>query len=74
MSAIAEMETLVERTRETYPDVAEAIPKDTRGQSNETHPLVVVLIAAFIAFNLSVAAIGSILLWFSLRHSGVLAP
>lgn len=74
MSAMTQMEPLVERPRATSLAVTKAIPKKTIEQSTEMHPLVPVLIAAFIAFNLSCAAIGPIVLWLWLRHSGVVAP
>lgn len=43
-------------------------------QSEERHPLVLIFVAGFIAFNLSIGFIGSILIWLALRNSGVMAP
>jgi hypothetical protein len=40
----------------------------------DAHPLLVVGIAAFIALSAAVGMIGSIVVWLSLRHSGVMAP
>jgi hypothetical protein len=40
----------------------------------DRHPLLVVGIAAFVALSAAVGMIGSIVLWLSLRHSGVMAP
>jgi hypothetical protein len=40
----------------------------------DRHPMIVVGIAAFIALSAAVGMIGSIVLWLSLRHSGVMAP
>ena len=74
MSTMTQIEPVAERPRAMSLVVTKAIPNATRNQSNETHPLALVLIAAFVAFNLSVAAVGSILLWLSLRNSGVMAP
>jgi hypothetical protein len=73
MSTMTQIEELTESPRSLSPVVAKPIPKNAE-QSKGTHPLVVVFIAAFIAFNLSVGMIGSIVIWLSLRHSGVMAP
>ena len=40
----------------------------------DRHPFLVVGIAAFIALSAAVGMIGSIVVWLSLRHSGVMAP
>jgi hypothetical protein len=37
-------------------------------------PMLVVGVAAFIALSAAVGMIGSIMVWLSLRHSGVMAP
>ena len=74
MSTIAQVGTLVEKPRPISLVVTKPIPDATGKQSIEAHPLVLVFIAAFIAFNLSIGMIGSILMWLSLRHSGVMAP
>jgi len=40
----------------------------------DPHPLLTVLVAMGIAFVGAAAFVGSIILWLSLRHSGVMAP
>ena len=74
MSTMTGAETFVERPRAISLVIPKPIPDDTEKQSTENHPLVLLFIAAFFAFNLSIGMIGSILVWLSLRHSGVMAP
>ena len=50
------------------------IPPSTKMQLSDSHPLLVVFVAALISLGLSMAMIGSIVIWISIRHSGVLAP
>ncbi|HLY98340.1 MAG TPA: hypothetical protein VKT33_04665 [Candidatus Angelobacter sp.] len=53
----------------------ELLLKETTEQSTaEMPPLLMIFIAAFIAFNLSCAATGPFLLWLSLHHSGMITP
>jgi hypothetical protein len=53
--------------------VAPNAPK-TSGRFFDQHHLVPVFIAGFLAFALSGAMVGTIVLWLALRHSGVMAP
>jgi len=74
MSTMTKAEVLVERPLALSLVMPKPIEIDSQNQSTEAHPLIVVFIAAFIAFNLSAGMIGSVLIWLSLRHSGVMAP
>jgi hypothetical protein len=40
----------------------------------DRHPMLVIGVAAFVALSAALSMIGSIVLWLSLRHSGVMAP
>jgi hypothetical protein len=58
------------------PSLIVASPKPAEKDQGifDQHPLVPVFIAGVIALALSSAMIGSIWIWLSLRHSGVMAP
>lgn len=74
MSTMTRTEALIEPPRRTLQIVSKSVPEDKAEPASETHPPIVVAIAAFIALNLTLGMIGSILIWLSLRHSGVAAP
>ena len=55
--------------------VSAKVERKTRGKNREqSHPLVLILMAITIALNGTALLIGSILTWLALRHSGVMAP
>jgi hypothetical protein len=79
MSTMTQIEAL-ESPRTLAPAATKPVARETErhleteSHSKEAHPFLLVFIAAFIAFNLSIGMIGSILIWLALRHSGVMAP
>ena len=74
MSRLAEAEVVEEHPSAPALVVIEAKPAENQQGFLDRHPLVPVLLAGVIALALSSAMIGSIVLWLSLRHSGVMAP
>ena len=77
MSTAATME-VIERPKKAdlslVPAKPQPQPEPAALSLVDRHPLVVVGIAAFIALSAAVGMIGSIVVWLSLRHSGVMAP
>jgi hypothetical protein len=74
MSTLAAVEAVQEHPSAPALVVVRAKPAEHEQGILDEHPLVPVFIAGIIAFVLSSAMIGSIFLWLSLRHSGVMAP
>ena len=74
MSTLAVVEVVEEHSSAPSLVVVRAKPAENEQGFLDEHPLVPVFIAGIVALVLSSAMIGSILLWLSLRHSGVMAP
>jgi hypothetical protein len=74
MSTLAATEVVEEHRSAPSLVVVEAKPAENEQGILDRHPLVPIFIAGVIAFAVSSAMIGSIVLWLSLRHSGVMAP
>ena len=74
MSTLAEAEVVEEHPSVPALVVVRAKPAENQQGFLDRHPLVPVLLAGVIALALSSAMIGSIVLWLSLRHSGVMVP
>ena len=74
MSTLAVVDEVKERPSAPSLVVVRAEPAKNGHGFLDPHPLVPVFTAGIIALALSSAMIGSILLWLSLRHSGVIAP
>ena len=77
MSAAATIEIIEQQKKETQTLVpAKAQPAAEPASLNlvDRHPMLVIGIAAFFALSAAMVMIGSIVMWLSLRHSGVMAP
>lgn len=74
MSTMAVVERVEQRPSPSTPVlVTPKTPKTSDGFFDQHH-LVPVFIAGIISLALTGAIVGSIVLWLSLRHSGVMAP
>ncbi len=69
---------IIEQPKKETPSLVPAKPQPQPQATSlglvDRYPMLVVGIAAFIALSAAVGMIGSIVLWLSLRHSGVMAP
>jgi hypothetical protein len=70
---------VMERIAEERPKLdlisAKPAPQVQEGTGQwDPHPLIRVFVAGAVSLILSIAFIGSILVWLALRHSGVMAP
>ncbi|HXA86851.1 MAG TPA: hypothetical protein VNZ47_17330 [Candidatus Dormibacteraeota bacterium] len=71
-SAVAER--IVEQPRKLDLVPSRPAPQALETEQWDPHPLLPVFVAIAISLVLSAMFIGSILVWLSLRHSGVMAP
>lgn len=67
-------ESVAEAPRRPFIVPARAERKLTGKNREQSHPLVLILMAITMALNGTALLIGSILTWLALRHSGVMAP
>ena len=77
MSTAATIE-IIEQSKQGTPTLVPAKAQPAAESASlslvDRHPMLVVGIAAFFALSAALGMIGSIVVWLSLRHSGVLAP
>jgi hypothetical protein len=74
MSTMTVTEAIAKKPRMISLTATKPIPQSTKTPPSDGHPLLVVLLAVLVSLGLSITMIGSILIWLSIRHSGVLAP
>jgi hypothetical protein len=68
------MSTAVARIPAEEAKPLQLVPKPAVAAVADEHPLLPVFVAGFIALIGAVAFVGSIVVWLSIRYSGVLAP
>lgn len=70
----AVMERIIDRPGKMDQIQVSPEPDTSAGEISDPHPLLPVFIAGAISLMLAGMFIGSILVWLSLRHSGVMVP